>query len=79
MKSESSKYTYEVWEDPNLKTARFYIRFTATKKEGSVWGNRWRYVGGYARKYFETEDAAKREIQEQIRLDDPTPHIKCWP
>ena len=79
MKSESSKYTYEVWEDPNLKTARFYIRFTATKEYDSVWRIRWGYIGGCSRKYFETEEAAKRAIQEQIRLDDPTPHIKCWP
>ncbi len=63
MKSESSKYKYEVWEDPNLKTARFYIRFTATKENNSLLRRSVGYVGGCARKYFETEEAAKREIQ----------------
>jgi hypothetical protein len=89
--NESSKYVYEIFEDPNREgCASFYILKYKKKKSLHFFNRRGppilhKRVVGYRcsmSPYFNTLDDAIIEIRNLIIMDDPEPqepHKKVWP
>ena len=84
MPSESSKYKYEVWENPNRKDSPFYVKYRPRSTfdffmDVMTWGTIAYHEGGIT--YFKTLEDALKEVGEHIEKDNyvPEKHIKRWP
>jgi hypothetical protein len=87
VKSESSLYRYEIWEDPNREGQnRFYIKFSEKNPDflSMVFGPktmtlRTYDMGSLHITYYETLEDAVAEVQKQVKEDEPLVHVKRWP